>query len=289
MITSTFSKVREAEDVNGHPTMLHLDKSPIVCRNRRTSSMTEIVEDARLAVPYAISLRGLLEVISAWNRARAYDESLSAQEVAERASYKTKTVTRQSPFLCQIGILEREGQKYRLSSSGRRVARLVDHSQEEEFKEAMRELLLDCRELKSVLGFISDDSQVTKDQLVTRVIMQSDRPSDDHNARTGATALVDLLEEVGLIRFDGEGVHAVSLPRQEIPEIIEVVDVEDTVVPQFTSSMASMREEKVGSAELEIRIQVSITAGQTSDTSFIDELITRMRGLLHRFGLEEMD
>jgi len=269
--------------------MLHLDKSPIACGKLGMSSMTESVEEARMAVPYAISLRGLLEVISAWNRARAYDESLSAQEVADRASYKTKTVTRQSPFLCQIGILEREGQKYRLSPVGRRVAKLADHSQEAEFKDAMRELLLHCRELRLVLEFLSKDSQVTKEQLVTRIIMHSDRPSDDHNARTGATALVDLLEEVGLIRLDEEVFHAVSFPRQEIPKIIEVVDVEDVVVPQFTSSMAVMREEKVGSAELDIRIQVSITAGQTSDTSFVDELITRMRGLLHRFGLEETD
>ncbi|UCH03408.1 MAG: hypothetical protein JSW05_07360, partial [Candidatus Thorarchaeota archaeon] len=123
--------------------------------------MIESVEDACMAVPYAISLSGLLEVISAWNRARAYEEPLSAQEVAERASYKRKTVTRQSPFLCQIGILEREGQKYRLSPIGRRVARLVDHSQEEDFKDAIRELLLDCGDLKPVLDFISKDSEVT--------------------------------------------------------------------------------------------------------------------------------
>ncbi|MHA2602521.1 MAG: hypothetical protein AM324_010360, partial [Candidatus Thorarchaeota archaeon SMTZ1-83] len=154
--------------------------------------MTESVEDACMAVPYAISLSGLLEVISAWNRARA-EEPLSAQEVAERASYKRKTVTRQSPFLCQIGVLEREGQKYRLSAIGRRVARLVDHSQDEEFRDAIRELLLDCRELRSVLDFIPKDSEVTKEQLITRVMMHSDRPSADHNARTGANALVDLL------------------------------------------------------------------------------------------------
>ncbi|MHA2377940.1 MAG: hypothetical protein ACXADO_00415 [Candidatus Thorarchaeota archaeon] len=251
--------------------------------------MTESVEDARLAVPYAISLRGLLEVISAWNRARAYDESLSAQEVAERVSYKTKTVTRQSPFLCQIGILERRGQKYRLSSSGRRVAKLADHSQEEEFKDTMRRLLLDCRELKSVIEFISKDSPVTREQLVTRIIMHSDRPSADHNAKTGATALVDLLEEVGLIRLDEKGFHAVSFPRQEVPKIIELVEVEDTTVPEFTTSMAVKRQDEASSAELEIRIQVSITAGQTSDTSFIHGLIVRIRDLLHTFGLKEVE
>ncbi len=242
-----------------------------------------------MAVPYAISLSGLFEVISAWNRARAYEEPLSAQEVAERASYKRKTVTRQSSFLCQIGILEREGQKYRLSPIGRRVARLVDHSQEEDFKNAMRELLLDCRELKPVLDFINKDSEVTNEQLIMRVIMHSDRPSADHNARTGANALVDLLEEVGMIRIEEDRVHVVSSPRKKIPEIIEVVDIEDTAVAQFGSSMAVTRGERVGSAELDIRIQVSITANQTSDASFIDELITRMRGVLHRFGLEETD
>lgn len=250
--------------------------------------MTESVEDTRLAVPYAISLRGLLEVISAWNRARAYEESLSAQEVAERASYKTKTVTRQSPFLCQIGILERRDQKYRLSSSGRQIAKLADHSQEEEFKNAMRELLLDCRELKSVIEFVSEDSEVTKEQLITRIIMHSDRPSADHNAKTGATALVDLLEEVGLIRLDEKGVHAVSFPRQEFPRIIELVEVEDTTVPQFTTSMAVKRQDEVGSAELEIRIQVSITADHMSAKPFIDDLIERTRDLLRTFGLEEV-
>jgi len=251
--------------------------------------LTESVEDACMAVPYAISLSGLLEVISAWNRARAYEEPLSAQEVAERASYKRKTVTRQSPFLCQIGILEREGQRYRLSPIGRRVARLVDHSQEEEFKDAIRDLLLDCRELKSILDFISKDSEVSKEQLIMRVIMHSDRPSADHNARTGANALVDLLEEVGIIRIDEDRVHVVSFPRKKTPEIIEIVDIEDTAVPQFASSMAVRRGERVGSAELDVRIQVSIAASQTSDTSFIDELIMRMRNLLRTFGLEEVE
>ena len=251
--------------------------------------MTESVEDACMAVPYAISLSGLLEVISAWNRARAYEEPLSAQEVAERASYKRKTVTRQSPFLCQIGILEREGQRYRLSPIGRRVARLVDHSQDEEFKDAIRELLLECRELRSILDFIPKGSEVTKEQLITRVIMHSDRPSADHNARTGANALVDLLEEVGMIHIDEGRVHAVSFPRKKTPEIIEIVDIEDTAVSQFASSMAVRRGERIGSAELDIRIQVSISASQTSDTSFIDELIVRMRDLLHTFGLEEVD
>lgn len=250
--------------------------------------MTESVEGAYIAVPYAISLGGLLEVISAWNRARAYEEPLSAQEVAERASYKRKTVTRQSPFLCQIGILEREGQKYRLSPIGRQVARLVDHSQEDDFKDAIRELLLDCRELKSVLDFISKDSEVTKEQLVMRVIMYSDRPSADHNARTGANALIDLLEEVGMIRIDDDRVHVVSFPREKTPEIIEIVDIDDKAIPQFASSMAVRRGERVGSAELDIRIQVSIASSQASDTSFIDELTLRMRNLLRSFGLEEV-
>ncbi|UCH03359.1 MAG: hypothetical protein JSW05_07105, partial [Candidatus Thorarchaeota archaeon] len=132
------------------------------------------------------------------------------------------------------------------------------------------------------------DSEVTKEQLIMRVIMHSDRPSADHNARTGANALVNLLEEVGTIRIDEDRVHVVSFPRKKIPEIIEIVDIEDTAVPQFASSMAVRRGERVGSAELDIRIQVSIAAGQRSDTTFIDELIVRMRDLLRTFGLEEV-
>ncbi len=251
--------------------------------------MTECAERSKMAIPYAISVKGLIEVISAWNRARAYEEPLTAREVAMKAACKAKTVTRQSSFLCQIGILEREGQQYRLSFAGRQVAKLADHSLEQEFNEALRKLLRECEVMRSVIEFIPEDSQMTKDQLITKIMMHSDRPSMDHNARTGATALVDLLEDAELIRLDENGVHVVKYTRQEIPKIIELVEVEDTAVPKFTTSMAVKRHDQTGSAELDIRIQVSITAGVISDTSFIDEFIEQTRNLLHTFGLEEVE
>ena len=75
-----------------------------------------------LEIPYGIGLKGLIEVISGWNRARADEKPMSANIVAGKTSLSVKSVSRQTRFLLQIGFLEKENQGYTLTKRGKQRA-----------------------------------------------------------------------------------------------------------------------------------------------------------------------
>ena len=80
-----------------------------------------------LEIPYGVSLDGLMKVIAAWNRADVVERAQNAKQVAEKAEFKTKTIERQQRFLLQVGFLEKEGRKYKLTATGLKFSKLADY------------------------------------------------------------------------------------------------------------------------------------------------------------------
>lgn len=158
-----------------------------------------------MAIPYGVSLDGFFEVIAAWNRARGCDRPLRMAEVGRRirggskAESKEKLASNQSTFLIQIGILKKEGTTNRLTKLGCEIAKWADYDQQDRFVSTMRSLLLQWHEGRPLIEYLHYREQVSREELLQRVIDNSGKSMGTTNAAMGGKTLIDLLERVGIV------------------------------------------------------------------------------------------
>ncbi len=166
----------------------------------------------KMAIPYGVSLSGLLDVIAAWNRARGHESARTTKEVASRISSdaklesKAKVVSNQSSFLTQIGILRKEGQQNRLTDIGQKAAQMIDYRKDEKFNEILRSLLLEWTEGRPLLDYLFHVEQETRENVIRRVVEDSGKSVDTTNAVMGATTLIELLILVQIVSIDPDNV-----------------------------------------------------------------------------------
>ncbi len=170
----------------------------------------------RMAIPYSVSLSGLLDVLAAWNRARGHESARTTKEVAARIGSdaklesKAKVVSNQSSFLTQIGILRKEGQQSRLTDIGYKMVQMIDYRQDEKSNEILRSLLFKWTEGRPLLEYLFHVKQETKENLIRRVVEDSGKSMKTTNAVMGATTLIELLERVRIVTIDPDNTVSIN-------------------------------------------------------------------------------
>ena len=190
------------------------------------------VAPERITIPYGVSFDGLLDVIGAWYRAQGYAKPMKTGEVGlqvrsgAKPESKGKVVSNQSSFLIQIGILRKVGQSSQLTELGQEVSRLVDQGLNAEFNRTMMQIILNWSQARPLLDWIRDRGTVPKKELVERIVQVSGKSMGTTNATMGASALIVLLERVGLMRAEGssftmsEGVAPIAEPVSARKELV---------------------------------------------------------------------
>jgi hypothetical protein len=237
----------------------------------------------KMALPYGVSLSGLLDVLIAWNRARGYESACTTKEVAAwissdaKSESKAKVVSNQSSFLAQIGILKKEGKQSRLTEIGYKTVRMIDYRQDEKFNEILRSLLLKWTEGHPLLEYLFYIEQETKENMIRRVVEDSGKSMNTTNAVMGATTLIELLERVRIGAIDAENTVSINQQIDLGHELeTEIAPEESREIPiAFLSAKRSAGKQDEG-----VTIHVSFTIAGSLDEVQRERILADIRTVL---------
>lgn len=224
-----------------------------------------------LAIPYAISVDGLLEVISAWNRLPNPREAASKKDVADVCRLSAESVRKQNPFLEQVGFLTKEENLYRLTETGLDLAKLADYMQLDEFGSRFTGIVANWKQLAPIIEYVKNVSG-ERDEIITRIILHSGRARDNKDTISGATALLDLMVTTGIF-LESDGKVSLSSSFESKRNL-------DTEVHQFVSTQTAE------SIQVSIRVDIRIEGGAptTEQNRILENLISSLRSI----GLTEI-
>jgi hypothetical protein len=154
-------------------------------------------------VPKGVSAETLREILSGWAAVGAAAEPRHTADV-ESVVDVSDAVSRQTRFLEDVGILEAEGQKHRLTADGQAVAGALATDDDERARAAFRELLTAWPPTESLRGVVRDNPTPT-DELVAVLAGLTGSDVDTSRVRSGLTTLLDLYEWAGLLGRDDDG------------------------------------------------------------------------------------
>lgn len=220
----------------------------------------------RLAIPYAISVDGLLEVISAWNRLPDSSDIASKEDVDDVCQLGAESIRKQNPFLEQLGFIEKEETAYRLTDVGSDLARLADYMRLDEFGLQFRGVVADWAQFIPVIEFVKNAS-AERDDIITRIVLHSGRAKDNKDTLSGAAALLDLMVTADIFQeSDGKVTLSPSF-QQQLDGNVEVRQFEST---QMADSM-----------EIRVRIDIQIERGTPTavQSRIIEDLISSLRSI----------
>jgi len=138
---------------------------------------------------------------------------VSVSDAADRAGMTSDLASRQTRFLCDSGILIKEGMKFRLTEDGVNYARFVDWNQDESAKKILSDILSRYELATKIVHFIRVTGPVSRDDLIRRVGVLSNVPSTPMHA-TGAGAFIDMLLFSGMIEEKDKNLYIVGQQQQ---------------------------------------------------------------------------
>ena len=227
-----------------------------------------------LAIPYAVSLEGLLEIVSSWSRIRDLDRPVSKVELAKVCKLRADTIRKQNPFLEQVGFVVKEGQKLRLSKGGIRLAQVANKAQTSELEKLFREVVLEWKELRPIIDYIAGRQSMSRVDLSERIILHSGRSRDNKETKMGAATLIDLLIMVGLLEATDDQLKISSsfIPgrtEQEYPDSRT----------HISTSLALSKSEDGMSVQAVVTVSIDKNATETRLNSFAKQLLDALRQL----------
>ncbi|MHA2323600.1 MAG: hypothetical protein ACXACG_18385 [Candidatus Thorarchaeota archaeon] len=227
-----------------------------------------------LAIPYAISVDGLFEVMAAWGRLDDQSKPATKDDVANVCKLGPESVRKQNPFLEQIGFLVKEGKHYSTSASGNKLAKFADYMMTEEFSRLFRDLVASWSELNPVLRYIQGIGKAKREEVVSRIILHSTRKRDNKDTISGAEALVDLLAKGNIINIEEDEIT--------ISEAFNLEAYDDKIShlePKKIQELTGKKSKDNSFVEVKVIISIHGEIGEETK-KFIDDIV----GTLQKLG-----
>jgi hypothetical protein len=166
------------------------------------------------AIPKGVSLETLRDILTGWAAVGAAEEPKYTADVEEHTGV-SDAVGRQNNFFEELGILEPEGQKHRLTETGAEATGPLVVADEEAATDALRSILESWPVTEELRGILRDNPTPEED-LVPVVAAITGQDPDSGRVETGARTLLELLDWVDLLERDEEGQYHV--PEKEAAE-----------------------------------------------------------------------
>lgn len=249
-------------------------------------------------LPKGVSLDTLEDIIAGWDAVDAAAEPRYTSAVEDETGI-TDAVGRQTRFLEEVGVLEAEGQKQRLTERGQDLASALAADDEERAKGRARELLSEWPVTDEIRGILRGNP-TDEETLVSLVSDVTGQDLDASRVRSGITTLLDFYEWADILERDEKGRY--HLPDDEPPtgdeeeddepaleednevtleELVEAADVSDVeaLLAEVTSATEEAREaaeeareaaQEAGGSSTDGDESMSVTAGPASADSSVD-------------------
>lgn len=127
------------------------------------------------------------------------------------------TVGRKTRFLEEVGLLEPEGQKHRLTETGDEIARALGAGRDDVARERLRSTLVDWPVTEEVRGVVRENP-LPEAELVPVIAAAMEQDPDSARVRSGITTLLELFEWTDLLASDEEGCYRIPEPREAATE-----------------------------------------------------------------------
>jgi len=224
-------------------------------------------------VPSNTPLDRLNEIIVGWYRSKAHEAPSSISEVNKRTGVETTTVSRQNAFLQDVGLLQKEGNLFRLTEMGASYAKFLDFGQIEEAKRTLRTILSEWKGFQQVYDYLDLKGPLSREELADRIGLASDKKPVG-GTKTGINAIIDLLlfagivveRENGLAFSKGAMSEAVATPLRETPSLPK-----SGPLPTRISTI---------SQEGAVRVEIKVVLDNSLDATKLEELLKIVRKVL---------
>ncbi|MCG1003897.1 MULTISPECIES: hypothetical protein [Halobacterium] len=163
-------------------------------------------------IPKGVSLDTLEDIVAGWDTVGAAAEPKYTTDVAD-ATGISDAVGRQTKFLEEVGVLDSDGQKHRLTDEGQALAGALAVDDDERASERANDLLADWAVTEAVRGIVRENPS-SEDDLVPLVGAVTGQDPENGRARSGITTLLNLYDWAGLLDRDDE---RYVLPEDERP------------------------------------------------------------------------
>jgi hypothetical protein len=229
-------------------------------------------------------------IIIGWYRAGADTEPQSNGDVEDFTSISKSTVSRQNKFLTELGILQEDGRKRRLTESGIELAEALAKGDSIKAKEKMRSILDEWALTERFYSIVDMSGPMAEDEMEQELASITGREREGRSA-TGLSTLVSLYEWAGFFEYDENKEEYRALPKPERPSTEQSEpsqkkeSASQTDGSDHQSETSSTSVERV---ESDFPIQISVEISGDDDPANVEELIKSIRrGLNASLFIEE--
>lgn len=154
-------------------------------------------------------MASLKEVLAGYDKISDVGDEISDEEVAEVRNPSKDLARRQKKFFNDIGILNKDGKSYHLTEQGQKLGKFIRFNQDSDAKPVLQNLLLDWEPTDEILSYI-DSSGIEEDELRNKIGFVTSTELSTRRKKTGAEAIVDLLEWTEIIAQNDQGTYEKS-------------------------------------------------------------------------------
>ena len=171
-------------------------------------------------VPKRVSLDDLRDILKAYYIEGAHQEAVSTDAIKATADMGDK-VGRQTNFLTQIELLNKEGHDRRLTDHGGDISEALMSGNESLAKSLFREALNEWEFTEKIRGFVrmKDPEPVEEDRLMEYISANAN--SSD---KRGRQSLLDLLEWVSIVEGSEEGYTVSNTTNETKPQTEDQIE-----------------------------------------------------------------
>jgi hypothetical protein len=178
-----------------------------------------IMSGESMVIPTRISIEQINQLIQGFYFANALKSPVSSKEAAGRTSISTDVAGRNTGFLCDIGILIKEGAGYRLTDLGAEYAQWLSWKNENEASRSLSKILKQFELAEKIIHYVRLAGPTSLEDVVNRVGVLDGSVNTPHNRR-GAEAFVHLLVFSGLLELDDDTIRVGKEKAQLIPDML---------------------------------------------------------------------
>lgn len=127
-----------------------------------------------------------------------FDNAVSLDVIAKRVGKAGTSISRNNPFLLQMGLLE-GGRDKKITLLGAKLGRAIEHHQTEVIKQSWRKVVSGSEFLSGLISTVRIKRGMNRDELANHILFAADLTKNNEN-KAGANSIVDILNAAGLIK-----------------------------------------------------------------------------------------
>jgi hypothetical protein len=200
-------------------------------------------------------------------------KAVGPTDVGSAIGTDSTIVSRNNAFLAAIGLIEKDGRKWRLTEDGVAVGRALEYEAVDEVRSTLGDLLRGNDFAKKITTFLRGRGDVEQSQLAEHIARVAGAPKKP-NVLTGARTVIEVMTHAGLVQDDG-GVIRLRSDQAAEPRRDAASTERSTIRPEDASAR---RAETSGQPEL--RIELALTSDDLRTDEAVERLIVGIRQLI---------